>query len=63
MVDEEIDHDSPNYMNDVEHRKTEFVKNDPPSFMPRKTKAQIWEDTVLQFKNIFFLNSYKLLLF
>lgn len=53
MVDEEIDHDSSDYMNDAEHRKTEFVKNDSSSLMSRKTKAQIWEDTVLQFK-IFF---------
>lgn len=44
-----MEHDSSDYNNDTEPRDAEFVKNDPPSLIPRKTKAQIWEDTVIQF--------------
>lgn len=62
MVDDEIEHDdSPEYINDVEPRKTELMKKDPSPLIPRKTKAQIWEDTVIQFikfiyKEIMFIN-------
>jgi len=49
MVDDENDHDSSDYNNDTETRKTEFVRNDSTPLIPRKTKAQIWEDTVIQF--------------
>jgi len=49
MVDANIEQVSSDYINDTEPIKTEFVKNDPPSLIPRKTKAQIWEDTVIQF--------------
>jgi len=47
--DDDIEPVSSGYLNDTEPRKTEFVKNDPSPLIPRKTKAQIWEDTVIQF--------------
>jgi len=49
--DDDIEPVSSNYINetDIELKKTEFVKNDPSLLIPRKTKAQIWEDTVIQF--------------
>jgi len=40
---------SSDYTSDTESLKNEFVKNDPSPIIPRKTKAQIWEDTVIQF--------------
>jgi len=49
MADDDIEHVSSDYINSTESRKTEFVKNDPSPIIPRKTKAQIWEDTVIQF--------------
>jgi len=49
MVDDDIEHVSSDYINSTEPRKTEFVKNCPSPIIPRKTKAQIWEDTVIQF--------------
>lgn len=52
MADDEIDPDPSDYINKTEPRKTEFVKNDPPPFIPRKTKAQIWEDTMLSLRQI-----------
>lgn len=54
MIDVEIEHESPDYINESEFKKTEFVKNDPPPTIPRKTKAQIWEDTVIQFKKFIY---------
>jgi len=47
MVDDDIEHVSSDYIN--EPRKTEFMQNDSSPLIPRKTKAQIWEDTVIQF--------------
>lgn len=49
MVDDETEHDSSDYINDAEPKKTEYLKNEPSPLIPRKTKAQIWEDTVIQF--------------
>jgi len=54
MANDDIDHDSSDNINDTEPKKTEFVKNDPPLLIPRKTKAQIWEDTVIQFIKLIF---------
>jgi len=48
MIDD-IEPASFDYTNDNEPRKTEFVQNDLSPLIPRKTKAQIWEDTVIQF--------------
>jgi len=59
MVDDEIDPDPSDYINETEPRKTEFVKNEPPPLIPRKTKAQIWEDTVIQFIKLHFFFLYK----
>lgn len=50
MIDDEIEHESPDYINESGPRRTEFLKNDPSPLIPRKTKAQIWEDTVIKFK-------------
>ncbi|CAI6367635.1 unnamed protein product [Macrosiphum euphorbiae] len=50
MVDDDIEHVSSNYIN--EPRKTEFVQNDPSPLIPRKTKAQIWGDTMLSLRKI-----------
>jgi len=49
--DDDVEPVSSDYINDTdtEIKKTEFVKNDPSPLIPRKTKAQIWEDTVIQF--------------
>lgn len=53
MIDDELEHNSPDYINDSGSRKSEFVNNDTSPLIPRKTKAQIWEDTVIQLiKNI-----------
>jgi len=50
MVDaDDIEPVSSDYINYTEPKKTEFVKNDSTPLIPRKTKAQIWEDTVIQF--------------
>ena len=49
MVDDDIEPMSSDFIIDTEPKKTEFVKNDPSLLIPRKTKAQIWEDTVIQF--------------
>lgn len=51
MVDDDVEHDT-DYTDEAEPRKIEFAKNDPPLLIPRKTKAQIWEDTVIQFINL-----------
>jgi len=51
--DDDIEPVSSDYINDTEPRKTEFVNNDPSPLIPHKTKAQIWEDTVIQFFNIY----------
>jgi len=45
MIDDDIEHVSSNYSNDP--NKIVLVKNDPSPLIPRKTKAQIWEDTVI----------------
>ncbi|XP_060881461.1 arginine/serine-rich protein PNISR-like [Metopolophium dirhodum] len=50
MVDDDIEHVSSDYNN--EPRKTEFMQNDPSPLIPRKTKAQIWEDTMLSLRKI-----------
>lgn len=47
--DDDIEPVSSDYINYTESKKTEFVKKDPSPLIPRKTKAQIWEDTVIQF--------------
>ncbi|XP_027848977.2 arginine/serine-rich protein PNISR-like isoform X2 [Aphis gossypii] len=52
MVDDDIEHISSDYINSNEPRKTEFVKNNPSPIIPRKTKAQIWEDTMLSLRKI-----------
>ncbi|XP_022179004.1 arginine/serine-rich protein PNISR-like isoform X2 [Myzus persicae] len=53
MVDvDDIEPVSSDYINDTEPRKTEYVKNDPTPLIPRKTKAQIWEDTMLSLRKI-----------
>ncbi|XP_022182294.1 arginine/serine-rich protein PNISR-like isoform X2 [Myzus persicae] len=49
-IDDDIELVSSNYIN--EPKKTEFVKNDPSPLIPRKTKAQIWEDTMLSLRKI-----------
>lgn len=54
IVDDETEHDSPD--DDSEARTTEYVKNDPSPLIPRKTKAQIWEDTVIQFMKFIYTN-------
>jgi hypothetical protein len=48
MVDEEIEHES-YFINDSEPKKKENIQNEPLPLIPRKTKAQIWEDTVIKF--------------
>lgn len=59
MVDEIIEHnDSPEYNNDTESKKTELMKKDPSPLIPRKTKAQIWEDTVIQFIKFIYKEMY-----
>ncbi|XP_025191187.1 arginine/serine-rich protein PNISR-like [Melanaphis sacchari] len=52
MVDDDIEPASFDYINENEPRKTEFVKNDLSPLIPRKTKAQIWEDTMLSLRKI-----------
>ncbi|XP_060837651.1 arginine/serine-rich protein PNISR-like isoform X2 [Rhopalosiphum padi] len=52
LADVDIEHVSSDYINTTEPRKTEFVKNDPSPIIPRKTKAQIWEDTMLNLRKI-----------
>jgi len=47
MIDDDIEHVSSD-----EHYEAVFVKNDPSPLIPRKTKAQIWEDTVILFLTI-----------
>lgn len=49
MIEDDIEHDSPDEIDDAEPTQTEFVKNEPSPLIPRKTKAQIWEDTVIPF--------------
>ncbi|VVC26022.1 Hypothetical protein CINCED_3A017699 [Cinara cedri] len=52
MVDDEIEHsNSPEYINDAELNKSELMKNDPTLLIPRKTKAQIWDDTMLNLRH------------
>uniref|UniRef100_A0A2S2NHY1 Arginine/serine-rich protein PNISR n=1 Tax=Schizaphis graminum TaxID=13262 RepID=A0A2S2NHY1_SCHGA len=55
MIDDDIEPVSIDYVNDNEPRKTESVKNDLSPLNPRKTKAQIWEDTVIQFLTFTYL--------
>ncbi|CAI6356006.1 unnamed protein product [Macrosiphum euphorbiae] len=50
--DDDIEPVSSDYINDTEPRKTEFVNNDPSPLIPHKTKAQIWEDTMLSLRKI-----------
>ncbi|CAH1732541.1 unnamed protein product [Aphis gossypii] len=51
MVDD-IEPASFDYINENEPKKTEFVKNNLSPLIPRKTKAQIWEDTMLSLRKI-----------
>jgi len=55
MIDDDVEPGSIDYVNDNEPRKTESVKNDLSPLNPRKTKAQIWEDTVIQFLTFTYL--------
>lgn len=58
LIDDDIEQDSADdYNNDAELKKNEFMKmNDPSPLIPRKTKAQIWEDTVIQFIKFIYIN-------
>lgn len=47
MAEEEIEHDTSNSTQYAESKRTDVMKNEPPPLIPRKTKAQIWEDTVI----------------
>lgn len=55
MVDEEIEHES-YLINDSELKQRENIKNEPLPLIPRKTKAQIWEDTVIEFIKLIYIN-------
>ncbi|KAL5238102.1 hypothetical protein ACI65C_005512 [Semiaphis heraclei] len=52
--DDDIEPVSSDYINDTdtELKITELDKNDPSPPIPRKTKAQIWEDTMLSLREI-----------
>ncbi|XP_050436037.1 arginine/serine-rich protein PNISR-like isoform X2 [Adelges cooleyi] len=52
MADEEIEPDPLEVNADEEFRKTDFIKSESPSLIPRKSKAQIWEDTMLSLRQI-----------
>uniref|UniRef100_A0A2H8TJN6 Arginine/serine-rich protein PNISR n=1 Tax=Melanaphis sacchari TaxID=742174 RepID=A0A2H8TJN6_9HEMI len=52
MVDDEIEHVSSDYIHSTEFKKIEVLKNDSSPIIPRKTKAQIWEDTMLGLRKI-----------
>lgn len=55
MVDEEIEHES-YFINDSEFKHKESIQNEPLPLIPRKTKAQIWEDTVIKFIKSIYIN-------
>ncbi|XP_050532447.1 arginine/serine-rich protein PNISR isoform X2 [Daktulosphaira vitifoliae] len=52
IVEEDIDHDSIENNIEDDLRKNELPKNESSSFIPHKSKAQIWEDTMLSLRQI-----------